>query len=213
MKIIEKLKFDKDGLIPAIIQDHKSGLVLMMAYMNKESIKKTISTGKTTFWSRSRQKLWTKGEESSHYQYVKKINIDCDEDCLLIQVEQVEAACHTNNYSCFYRKYDIEKDSFTDETVNEYIKSQVLQEVYEIIEDRIENPKEGSYTNYLFKEGLDKILKKVGEESAEVIIAAKNNNKEEIIYEVADLVYHLLVLLVEQKVTLKEIYQELSKRR
>lgn len=211
MNIVEQLKFDDRGLIPAIIQDDKTGSVLMMAYMNKESIEKTLETGKTVFWSRSRQKLWMKGETSGHYQYVKNICLDCDEDCLLVKVEQVGAACHTNKPSCFYREYkeeqliDVEDESFN--------KAKILQDVYNVIVDRVKNPKEGSYTNYLFEKGLDKMLKKVGEEAAEVIIAAKNKAADEIRYEVADLLYHLLVVLAERGLTLDEIYQELEGRK
>ncbi|WHH58911.1 bifunctional phosphoribosyl-AMP cyclohydrolase/phosphoribosyl-ATP diphosphatase HisIE [Petroclostridium sp. X23] len=211
MNIVEQLKFDDKGLIPAIIQDHKTGNVLMMAYMNKESVEKTLETGKTVFWSRSRQKLWVKGETSGHYQYVKSISVDCDEDCLLIKVEQVGAACHTNEPSCFYREYKDGK--LENASADSFDKAKVLQEVYDIIVDRVKNPKEGSYTNYLFEKGLDKMLKKVGEETAEVIIAAKNKAADEIRYEVSDLLYHLLVVLVERGLTLDEIYKELEGRK
>ncbi len=214
MEIINKIKFDEKGLVPAIVQDYKSGAVLMMAYMNKEAAEKTLETGKTHFWSRSRQELWLKGETSGHYQYVKDIRIDCDEDCLLILVEQIEAACHTNNYSCFYRKVD--GDKLEEKGIEGFCrddKSKVLKDVYDIIVDRVKNPKEGSYTNYLFDKGIDKMLKKVGEESAEVIIAAKNKDQDEITYEVSDLIYHLLVVLVESKVTPDDIFTELEKRK
>lgn len=214
MEIINKIKFDEKGLVPAIVQDYKSGAVLMMAYMNKEAAEKTLETGKTHFWSRSRQELWLKGETSGHYQYVKDIRIDCDEDCLLILVEQIEAACHTNNYSCFYRKVD--GDKLEEKGIEGFCrddKSKVLKDVYDIIVDRVKNPKEGSYTNYLFDKGIDKMLKKVGEESSEVIIAAKNKDQDEITYEVSDLIYHLLVVLVESKVTPDDIFTELEKRK
>lgn len=208
---INNLKFNEKGLIPAIIQDYKSGQVLMMAFMNEESILKTIETKKTCFYSRSREKLWTKGETSGHFQYVKDIRYDCDEDCLLILVEQIGPACHTNNYSCFYRSFEEKELSETIEFAND--KAKVLQEVFEVILDRRENPKEGSYTNYLFEKGIDKILKKVGEESAETIIAAKNNEKSEIQYETADLFYHLLVMLADRGLEPNDIYKELEKRK
>ncbi|NLY44161.1 MAG: bifunctional phosphoribosyl-AMP cyclohydrolase/phosphoribosyl-ATP diphosphatase HisIE [Clostridiaceae bacterium] len=213
MQFEEQLKYDKDGLIPAVIQDYRTGSVLMVAYMNKESIRRTIETGKTVFWSRSRQKYWTKGETSGHFQYVKNIQVDCDADCLLIQVEQVGAACHTNNYSCFYREYKEGQIVEKEKKPESFQKAKVLQDVYDVIVDRVKNPREGSYTNYLFTKGLDKMLKKVGEEAAEVIIAAKNKDAGEIRYEVADLLYHLLVVLVERGITLDEIYEELENRR
>ncbi len=213
MQFEEQLKYDKDGLIPAVIQDYRTGSVLMVAYMNKESIRRTIETGKTVFWSRSRQKYWTKGETSGHFQYVKNIQVDCDADCLLIQVEQVGAACHTNNYSCFYREYKEGQSVEKEKKPESFQKAKVLQDVYDVIVDRVKNPREGSYTNYLFTKGLDKMLKKVGEEAAEVIIAAKNKDAGEIRYEVADLLYHLLVVLVERGITLDEIYEELENRR
>jgi phosphoribosyl-ATP pyrophosphohydrolase/phosphoribosyl-AMP cyclohydrolase len=217
---LELLKYDKDGLIPAIIQDARSGEVLMAAYMNKESLQRSIETGKTHFWSRSRQKLWMKGESSGHYQYIKEMRIDCDSDTLLFKVDQVKAACHTGYKSCFHRiaadlsqSFEIKEDKVFDAEQVYRQKSAVLQEVYDVVKDRLANPKEGSYTNYLFEKGLDKILKKVGEESAEVIIASKNRAANEVIYETADLLYHLMVLLVEQKIPLDDIYDELKKRR
>jgi len=211
MSFIEQIKFDEKGLVPAIIQDYKTGEVLMLAYMNRESLQQTIESGKTVFWSRSRQQLWTKGETSGHFQYVKNIRLDCDNDSLLIQVEQVEAACHTNHYSCFYR--ELKEGQLVEAGRSEFNKAKVLQEVYDVVTDRMKNPKEGSYTNYLFEKGIDKILKKVGEESAEVIIAAKNAVPDEIRYEVADLFYHIIVMLVERGMTLDEIYKELEGRR
>ncbi|HHX17690.1 MAG TPA: bifunctional phosphoribosyl-AMP cyclohydrolase/phosphoribosyl-ATP diphosphatase HisIE, partial [Clostridium sp.] len=206
------------GLIPVIAQDYNTNEVLMMAYMNKEALEKSLETGTAHYFSRSRNKLWQKGETSGHYQYIKSIKIDCDSDALLIKVEQVEGACHTGHYSCFYREI-CEKEGLkeTQEKVFDekevYDGSKVLKEVYDVIVDRTINPKEGSYTNYLFEKGLDKILKKVGEEAAEVIIAAKNKDKEEITYEISDLFYHLFVLMVERGVKLDDIYNELKKRR
>lgn len=214
--LIDEVKFDNNGLVPVIAQDWKSGEVLMLAYMNKEALEKTIETGKLHYWSRSRQKLWLKGETSGHFQYLKSLRLDCDGDTLLAKVDQKEAACHTGNYSCFFRHVD--GDEISDAAVEEQAagngdKSAILRELYAVIRDRQENPKEGSYTNYLFEKGLDKILKKVGEESAEVIIAAKNKSREEICYEMADLIYHLSVLLVERNIQLDEIFDELKKRR
>lgn len=217
--ILEKLKFDKNGLIPAIIQDVESNEILMLGYMNKEAVEKTLETGKTHFWSRSRKKLWMKGESSGHVQTIVEKYFDCDNDTLLFKVKQTKAACHTGHYSCFFNKIDddydiIEKDEKVfDPAVVYRDDAAVLKELYGIVSDRKTHPKEGSYTNYLFSKGLDKILKKVGEESAEVIIAAKNRSKAEVTYEVADLIYHLMVLLVEQGVSLDDIYAELRKRR
>ena len=204
------MKFDEKGLIPAIIQDFTTNKVLMLAYMNEESFKNTLETGKTTFWSRSKGRFWTKGEESGHFQTVKEIYFDCDEDALLIKVVQEGAACHTNNYSCFYRKFE---DGELKEIETSGANAQILYEVYDVICDRLKNPKEGSYTNYLFEKGLDKMLKKVGEEAAEVIIAAKNRSKDEVRYEVADLFFHLLVTLKEQEIEPDEIFEKLKKRR
>jgi len=216
--VFKELKFDEKGLIPVVTKDVKNGEVLMLAYMNKEALEKTLETGKVHYWSRSRNKLWRKGETSGHYQLVKSIKVDCDGDALLVTVEQQGAACHTGHYSCFYRKLDkggIEEieDNSTDEVIENKNKSAILQELYDVIVDRNKNPKEGSYTNYLFEKGLDKILKKVGEETAEVIIAAKNKSFEEIRYEIADLVYHLFVLMVERGLKPDDIYDELRKRR
>jgi len=206
------IKFDDKGLVPVITQEKKTGTVLMMAYMNEEALKKTLESKKVHYWSRSRQKLWLKGESSGHYQIAKEIRYDCDGDCILIEVEQVGNACHTGNFSCFFNSvYKDEKneDNVQTEDADE---SKILQEIYDIIMDRTRNPKEGSYTNYLFEKGLDKMLKKVGEEASEVIIAAKNRQPEEVKYEVADLLYHILVLLVEENITLEDIYKELRSR-
>ena len=197
------LKYDDNGLIPAIIQDYQTKEVLMMAYMNKASLEKTIETKKTWFYSRSRQKLWNKGETSGHFQDVKRISYDCDEDTLLIEVIQTGSACHTGSKSCFYRNL-----LDADQVLNEAI----VYEVANIIRERKENPKEGSYTNYLFEKGIDKILKKVGEEASEVIIAAKNPDKEELVYEISDMVYHVLVLMAEKGIEIEDIKTELTKR-
>jgi phosphoribosyl-ATP pyrophosphohydrolase/phosphoribosyl-AMP cyclohydrolase len=213
----DAIKFDAHGLVPAIIQDAHSGQVLMMAYMNAESLDKTIASGQTWFYSRSRQELWMKGESSGHVQKVKHILYDCDGDTLLIKVEQTGAACHTGHYSCFYRDnsgQEVENQVFDPEQVyNETANRGILFELYDVIRERKEKLPEGSYTTYLFTKGIDKILKKVGEENAEVIIAAKNNSKEELVYEASDLIYHLLVLLVEQGIALDDIFSELASRR
>ena len=206
-KLIETLKFDEKGLIPAIIQDYKTGEVLMTAYMNEESLNKTLELGKTVFFSRSRNNLWIKGETSGHFQFVKSIAVDCDCDSLLIKVEQVGNACHTGEYSCYFRDLNGGKIEREANGIN------ILYKVYDVIKDRVEHPVEGSYTNYLFEKGIDKMLKKVGEESAEVIIAAKNNAFDEVQYEVSDLMYHLSVVLYEQGLTWDDIFKELEKRR
>ncbi|NLU36952.1 MAG: bifunctional phosphoribosyl-AMP cyclohydrolase/phosphoribosyl-ATP diphosphatase HisIE [Clostridiales bacterium] len=218
MDLLNKLKFDENGLMPAIIQDVESGRVLMLAYMNKEAVEKSMKTGKTHFWSRSRNKLWMKGETSGHIQLIQEAYFDCDRDALLFKVRQTRAACHTGNYSCFFNKINDEYDIITEhdqvfqpEDVYQN-KAAILKKLYDVVADRKLNPKDGSYTNYLFDKGLDKILKKIGEEASEVIIASKNRSKEEVVYETADLIYHLMVLLVEQGVTLDDIYDELRKR-
>ncbi len=218
IKLIEQIKFDSNGLVPVVAQDYKTNEVLMMAYMNEEAFIKSMETGKVHYFSRSRNKLWLKGETSGHFQMIKSINIDCDGDTLLVKVEQIEAACHTGHYSCFYR--ELAKDGIketSDKVFDEKSvygdKSKILKEVYEVIVDRRIHPKEGSYTNYLFEKGIDKMLKKVGEEAAEVIIASKNPGNGELIYEISDLLYHLSVLMVERGVTYEDIFEELSKRR
>lgn len=213
MSIWEEIKFNSEGLIPAIVQEEKTGCVLMMAYMNAESLQKTLDMGETWFWSRSRQKLWHKGETSGHIQKVCEIRLDCDGDTLLIQVEQEGGiACHTGQPSCFYRQI-VGGGELKDDNNVPFIKKKILQELYELINDRKNQLEEGSYTCYLFEKGQDKILKKVGEEASEVIIASKNNEDGEIIYEVSDLVYHLLVLLNYHDISLNDIKEELRKRR
>ena len=214
---LEGIKFDGNGLIPAIIQEEKTGKVLMLAYMNEESVRKTVETKVTWFYSRSRQSLWQKGETSGHVQHVKQIRYDCDGDTLLVQVEQIGVACHEGTLSCFSRilgdtKLQEEKLVDTSEIYGQSVAT-VLNELFHVINDRKRNPIAGSYTTYLFEKGQDKILKKVGEEAAETIIGSKNNSKEELLYEMADLWYHCLVLLVQHDVSLTELLEELQKRR
>ena len=200
-----EFKLNSDGLIPVVVQDYKTDEVLMVAYMNEEAFEKTIATGKMTYYSRSRQELWVKGLTSGHFQYVRSIEIDCDNDTLLAKVKQVGAACHTGNRSCFYRNL----------VSTEYAETnplKVFNDVMNVIEDRKQHPKEGSYTNYLFDKGIDKILKKCGEEATEIIIAAKNPDPEEIKYEISDFLYHVMVLMVLRGVTWEDIVKELANR-
>ena len=196
-----QLKFDGNGLICAIAQDYESGEVLMQAYMNREAFDKTLETGYAHYWSRSRQKLWKKGEESGHLQKVIGVYLDCDSDCVLLKVQQTGAACHTGNYTCFFTP------------VRECgVGAEMLGQLQRIVEDRKENPEEGSYTNYLFDKGVGKIAKKAGEEAVELVIAAKNGDKEEIVGECADLFYHTLVLLANAGVKLSDVCTELKNR-
>ncbi len=199
-------KLMDNGLIPVVVQDYRTNEVLMVAYMNEESYGKTIECGKMTYYSRSRQELWLKGDTSGHYQYVKKLMLDCDNDTILAKVRQVGAACHTGSRSCFFKEL----------AQKEYIETNpltVLLEDYKIIMDRKVNPKEGSYTNYLFDKGIDKILKKCGEEATEIVIAAKNPDSEELKYEIADFLYHMMVLMAECDIDWSDITKELVNRR
>ena len=198
-------KLNSDGMVPVIVQDYQTDEVLMLAYMNEEAYLTTLKLGKMTYWSRSRNELWTKGLTSGHVQYVKSLTIDCDNDTILAKVEQIGAACHTGNKTCFYQP-------LVGTDYNEKNPLQVFESLYAVIEDRKANPKEGSYTNYLFDKGIDKILKKVGEEAAEIIIAAKNPNPEEVKYEMADFLYHAMVLMVEKGLTWDDIVGELADR-
>jgi phosphoribosyl-ATP pyrophosphohydrolase/phosphoribosyl-AMP cyclohydrolase len=198
-------KLNSDGMVPVIVQDYITDEVLMLAYMNEEAYNNTVATGKMTYYSRSRDELWVKGLTSGHFQYVKSLTADCDVDTILAKVSQVGAACHTGSRTCFFNKL-VEKEG----TVTNPLK--VFEEVYNVIADRKENPKEGSYTNYLFDKGIDKILKKVGEEATEIVIAAKNPDPEEIKYEASDFLYHLMVLMVERGVTWSDITKELANR-
>ena len=199
---IDKLKFDDNGLIPAIIIDYYTKEVLTLAYMNKESLEISLKEGKTCFYSRSRKELWRKGETSKNYQHIQSIKSDCDNDALVIEVIKEGPACHTGAESCFMNEV-YQKENYKDFSI---------YKLYELIRGRKINMTEGSYTTYLFNSGIDKILKKIGEESSEVIIGAKNGSEEEIIYELSDLLYHSLVLMVEKNITLNDIKDELSKR-
>lgn len=202
---ISKIKFNSQGLVPAIVQEAGSGEVLMLAYMNRESLEKTMETGQTWFYSRSRQELWHKGATSGNFQDVVSIKYDCDGDTLLVKVRQKGVACHTGAKTCFHNDL-LAKENAADV-------GEVLHELFKVIETRKEELPEGSYTTYLFTKGQDKILKKVGEETAETIIASKNNDPEEITYEMADLWYHMLVLLAYHGMTPEDVAQELNKRR
>lgn len=200
---LEELKFDEKGLIPAIVTDVETGAVLTLAYMNRESLKISIEEGKTCFWSRSRQQLWRKGETSGNYQHIVSITADCDGDALNVAVRKDGPACHTGAESCFHNlifRNGKEAEPFS------------LNTLYALLEGRKKELPEGSYTTYLFQKGLDKILKKVGEESTEVIIAGKAEDKKETIYEISDLCYHVLVLMVEMGIPLEEVRKELASR-
>jgi phosphoribosyl-ATP pyrophosphohydrolase/phosphoribosyl-AMP cyclohydrolase len=201
---VDKIRYNEQGLVPAIVQDYLDGTVLMMAWMNQESLQKTLDTGETWFWSRSRSQLWHKGESSGHLQYVRSLRYDCDNDTLLVSVEQVgDIACHTGERSCFHQ-VDGEKLPPPADT---------LSQVFGVICDRRDNPVESSYTCKLFAGGDNKILKKIGEESAEVVMACKDDDKDAIASEVADLLYHTLVALAHHKVELRDVYRKLQQRR
>ena len=233
-QLIREIKWNKDGLIPAVVQDIESGEVLMLAYMNAEALQKTLQEGRACYFSRSRNSLWRKGETSGHFQEVVDVRFDCDKDTILLKVRQTGLACHENYFSCFHyglnpenANWNIDRNNQNQVPENKECLlaigepevrpaiplGRTLELLAEIIKQRNEERPEGSYTTYLFTKGVDKILKKVGEECAEVIIAAKNNSLSVIRYESADLLYHLLVLLENQKVDLKEIAEELASRR
>ena len=199
---IEELKFDENGLIPAIVVDAVTKQVLTLAYMNKESLQISMEKGLTCFWSRSRQELWLKGETSGNYQHIVSIEADCDNDALVVKVEPEGPACHLGTKSCFT------KPVWESEERHEFS----LESLMEMLRGRKEEKKEGSYTTYLFEKGLDKILKKVGEETTEVIIAAKAEDKKETIYEIADLAYHVMVLMLQAGISLEDIHKELASR-
>ncbi len=201
----EEFKLNSDGHVTVVVQDYKTDEVLMVAYMNEEAYNMTLRTGKMTYYSRSRQELWVKGETSGHYQYVKSLTADCDKDTILAKVSQIGAACHTGSHSCFFNEI----------MAKEYEESnplKVFEHVFDVIKDRKVHPKEGSYTNYLFDKGIDKILKKLGEEATEIVIAAKNPNANEVKYEISDFLYHMMVLMAEKNVTWEEITTELAQR-
>lgn len=202
----DDFKLTDAGLIPAIVQDYRTGEVLMLGYMNRESYELTIKTGRMTYFSRSRQELWVKGETSGHFQYVKSLSLDCDNDTVLAKVRQIGAACHTGNRSCFFKEL-AKKDYIPTNPLT------VLTDDFDIILERKRHPKEGSYTNYLFDKGIDKILKKCGEEASEIIIAAKNPDAEELKYEIADFLYHMMVLMAECGLSWEDITKELVNRR
>ncbi|MBP3037918.1 bifunctional phosphoribosyl-AMP cyclohydrolase/phosphoribosyl-ATP diphosphatase HisIE [Bacillaceae bacterium Marseille-Q3522] len=206
---VEELQYDGQGLIPAIIQDDTTKEVLTLAYMNKESLQKSLDTGETWFFSRSRQELWHKGETSGNTQKITEIKYDCDQDALLVYVKPSGPACHTGKISCFSETLFKKDGQFVKNGEAAFI----LSELEQIIKERDEKRPEGTYTTYLFEQGVDKILKKVGEEASEVIIAAKNRSHEELKWESADLLYHLLVLLREQKLPLSEVLNVLVERR
>lgn len=199
---IEKLKFDEKGLIPAIVVDARTKKVLTLAYMNRESLKISVEKGLTCFYSRSRGELWLKGETSGNYQHIVSITADCDYDALTVTVLKDGPACHLGNDSCF------ENPVWESDSLSEFS----LEGLMELIKGRKTEKKEGSYTTYLFEKGLDKILKKVGEESTEVIVAAKNSDKKETVYEISDLTYHVMVLMIEMGISLEDIWTELASR-
>lgn len=200
-----EFKTNADGLVPVIVQDYKTSEVLMLAYMNEQAYLDTIRTGKMHYYSRSRRSQWLKGETSGHFQYVKSLHLDCDNDTVLAKVHQIGPACHTGSRSCFFQ-------TLAEKEYKETNPLKVFEDVFNVILDRKVNPKEGSYTNYLFDKGIDKILKKVGEEATEIVIAAKNPDPEEIKYEISDFLYHVMVLMAVKGVTWEEITEELANR-
>lgn len=207
---LTKVKFDDKGLVPAVVQDADTGKVLMLAYMNEVSLQRTVETGYTWFWSRSRQELWNKGATSGNVQKVVDIKYDCDGDSLLVQVKQTGVACHTGEYSCFHNILWRENNL---PAVDGLATAAILSELYKVIQEKRVHGGEKSYTKYLFVSGQDKILKKVGEEAAETIIASKNNSSGEVVYEMSDLWYHCLVLLAYHNISPSELLAELSSRR
>ncbi|WP_261303601.1 bifunctional phosphoribosyl-AMP cyclohydrolase/phosphoribosyl-ATP diphosphatase HisIE [Paenibacillus andongensis] len=209
---IDQITYDAQGLVPAIVQDAVSKEVLMLAYMNSESLQRTIQTGDTWFWSRSRGELWNKGATSGHTQKVKSLRYDCDADTLLVLVEQVGPACHNGTYTCFTENIPVEGATQEAASAAEGNRFAILGELEAVIASRDAERPEGAYTTYLFEKGVDKILKKVGEETAEVIIAAKNKDNDELRYEASDLIFHLMVLLRNNKLPLDDIMKELANR-
>jgi phosphoribosyl-AMP cyclohydrolase / phosphoribosyl-ATP pyrophosphohydrolase len=207
---IDEIKYDEKGLVPVIVQDVENGQVLMLAYANKEAVERTQAKNRTHFWSRSRNKIWEKGEESGNTQEVQQIFLDCDGDALLVQVNQNGVSCHTGQRTCFFTNLGEINNGAP--TFGAMKSARTLDEVYQVVDDRKRNPKEDSYVSTLFKDGIDSILKKIGEEAGEAVIAAKNNNNDEITYEVADLWFHSLVLLANFGITPEDIYEELGRR-
>lgn len=221
-ELLQNIKWNEKGLVTVIAQDFHAKKVRMVAYMNEEALNKTLETGKVHYYSRSRQELWLKGETSGQYQYVKGLSIDCDGDAILLQIEQVTGiSCHTGHATCFYRAYDdlngtqdLNEISQTDlEELNDQSNSSAFAELSQVIEERKRCPKAGSYTNYLLEKGTNKILKKVGEECTEVIIAAKEEQSEELVFELADLIYHLTVLMHTKQISWQKVETELKKRK
>lgn len=207
---LDKLNFNKDGLVPTIVQDVKTGEVLMMAYMNREALTRTVTSGRSWFWSRSRRELWQKGETSGNFQEVEEIYYDCDQDTILLKVTPVGPACHTGHRSCFYRRLTNEGAEAREQ---QWEPQSIFAELYEVIRQRGRDKPTGSYTTSLWNEGLDTILGKVSEEAGEVVEAAQIKDRDEVIYEVADLTFHLLVLLAFKDISLEEIGDELRRRR
>jgi phosphoribosyl-ATP pyrophosphohydrolase/phosphoribosyl-AMP cyclohydrolase len=210
---VEDVKFDKSGLVPAVVQDARTRQILTLAYMNEASLRRTMETGESWFWSRSRDKLWHKGETSGNTQRVMSITTDCDGDAIALQVVPKGPACHLGHQSCFHDSTADPSLEHSRSTMEGSSIGETLDDLYSVVESRRLMRPEGSYTTYLFERGLDKILKKLGEETSETIIAAKNDEREPLVREVADLVYHLLVLMVDRKVTLEDVSQELSGRK
>ena len=200
---IDELKFDEKGLIPAVVQDAVNGRVLTVAYMNRESIEISMKEGRTCFFSRSRQELWRKGETSGNFQNIVSMTADCDTDALLVKVEKDGPACHLGNESCFHDNMLWESDELSEFT---------HECLYQLLEGRMKDKPEGSYTTYLFEKGIDKILKKVGEECTEVIIAGKADDKKETVYEIADLAYHIMVMMVQMGISVEDVHRELASR-
>jgi phosphoribosyl-ATP pyrophosphohydrolase/phosphoribosyl-AMP cyclohydrolase len=212
---LDEIRWDEQGLAPAVVQDAASKDVLMMAYMNKESLRKTVETGDAWFWSRSRTELWHKGATSGHYQKVRSIRYDCDADTLLLQVQPLGPACHNGSYSCFTGAIATQEGQSATDSESKAAggdRFAILSELESVIAQRDAERPTGAYTTYLFEQGIDKILKKVGEETAEVIIAAKNRNNDELRYEASDLIFHLFVLLREAKLPLDDLMRELESR-
>lgn len=207
---IDDIEYDEKGLVPVVVQDAENGQVLMFAYANKEAMEKTQEKKRTHLWSRSRKKIWEKGEESGNTQEVKQIFLDCDRDAVLVVVNQKGVSCHTGQRTCFFT--NLEDNNKSAPAFGRMESGKTLDEVYRVVDDRKRNPKQGSYVSTLFKNGIDGILKKIGEEAGEAVIAAKNNNNKEVIYEVADLWFHSLILLANFGITPGDIYEELGRR-